>query len=103
VALKDALLVTPLDRPATSYELAEWFDAGVAHNRQANSPQLYQALSSMEDDGPVAGIEVAQRNRPGTSVMTISRRGRGELDRFVAQTLRSSLGAPRSVEKEMLA
>lgn len=88
MALKHAVLVTLLDGPATGYELAKLFDAGIAHYWHATAPQLYQELARMERDGLVDSTYVTQRDRPNKRVMAITPEGRAELDRFVATASR---------------
>jgi DNA-binding PadR family transcriptional regulator len=101
MALRHRVLVS-LGGLTARCELAKWFDAGVLHNGQATSLQLYGESSSLEDDGLITGTEVVRRNRPVKRFMTIACRRRDELDRFVAQTLRSSFQARRSVKREIL-
>jgi DNA-binding PadR family transcriptional regulator len=97
MALKHALLATLLDGPATGYEMAKLFDAGVAHYWHATAPQLYQELTRLESEGLVTGTHVAQRDRPNKRVMAITDEGRAELERFVASPSR-----PTAFKNDML-
>jgi DNA-binding PadR family transcriptional regulator len=86
MALRQAVLATLLDGPATGYELAKLFDAAIAHYWHATAPQLYQELSRLEQDGFVSAAHVTQHDRPNKRVMTITDAGRAELERFAGES-----------------
>lgn len=94
MALRHAVLAALVDGPATGYELAKWFDAGVANFWHATRPQLYAELAKLEAAGLVSGTEVVQRGRPNKRIMEITDVGVAALDEFARETSRPT--APKS-------
>jgi DNA-binding PadR family transcriptional regulator len=87
VALPHAILVSLCEQSGSGYELARRFDRSIGYFWAATHQQIYRTLRAMEDDGWVHATTVAQRGRPDKKVYTVSKRGRAELARWIAEPL----------------
>jgi DNA-binding PadR family transcriptional regulator len=82
MALRHAVLAALLDGEYSGYQLAKIFDVGVSNFWYAAPQQLYAELAKLENDGLIAGRQVAQHGRPDKRVFTVSPAGTAELRAF---------------------
>jgi len=87
VALTHAILVSLCEQAGSGYELAHRFDRSIGYFWAATHQQIYRTLRVMEDNGWVNATTVAQHGRPDKKVYTVSRKGRAELARWIAEPL----------------
>jgi DNA-binding PadR family transcriptional regulator len=87
VALTHAILVSLCEQAGSGYELAHRFDRSIGYFWAATHQQIYRTLRVMEDSGWVNALTVAQHGRPDKKVYTVSRKGRAELARWIAEPL----------------
>ncbi|MGH3413763.1 MAG: PadR family transcriptional regulator [Marmoricola sp.] len=87
--LEHALLVSLRERRGSGLELARRFDRSIGFFWSATHQQIYKVLHRMEAAGWVGSEAVAQRGRPDKVVYTVTRGGRAELARWVAEPTRS--------------
>jgi DNA-binding PadR family transcriptional regulator len=97
MALEHVLLVSLTEREGSGYELARRFDRSIGYFWAATHQQIYRVLRRMEESGWVTHTEVAQDGRPDKKVYRVSKAGRAELIRWLAEpveptTLRDELG-----------
>jgi DNA-binding PadR family transcriptional regulator len=97
VSLRNATLASLLDGEASGYELTKRMDVSVANFWHALPTQIYAELRRLEEDGLVAGEEVAQERRPNKRVYSITEAGRRELEEFTRKAPR-----PTSIKDELL-
>lgn len=87
MALPHAILVSLCEQAGSGYELAHRFDRSIGYFWAATHQQIYRTLRVMERDGWVDATTVAQHGRPDKKVYTVSRQGRAELARWIAEPL----------------
>ena len=87
MALPHAILVSLREQAGSGYELAHRFDRSIGYFWAATHQQIYRTLRVMEDNGWVNATTVAQHGRPDKKVYTVSRKGRAELARWIAEPL----------------
>jgi DNA-binding PadR family transcriptional regulator len=80
-------LVSLCEQAGSGYELAHRFDRSIGYFWAATHQQIYRTLRAMEDDGWVHATTVAQHGRPDKKVYTVSKKGRTELARWIAEPL----------------
>src|SRR5437870_5832133 len=97
MGLGHAVLAALLEGDASGYELAKRFDVSVANFWHAVPQQVYAELPRLERAGFVEGRQVVQEKRPNKRVYRLTREGRGELARFIAEPAR-----PTSIKDELL-
>ena len=97
MSLKHAVLTSLLDGEASGYDLAKRMDVSVANFWYALPTQVYAELRRLEEEGLVAGREVAQERRPNKRVYAIGDRGRDELVRFTREAPR-----PTAVKDDLM-
>lgn len=93
VALPHAILVSLCEQSGSGYELARRFDRSIGYFWTATHQQIYRTLRVMEDDGWLSATVIEQRGRPDKKVYTVSRGGRAELARWIAEPLTGRGGA----------
>lgn len=97
MSLRHALLALLTARPMTGYDCAKVFERSVDYVWHAPHSQIYPELRKMEADGLVAA-ELAARGERGTKrTYEITRAGREELRRWVAEP--APIERPRDVER----
>ncbi|NUS42790.1 MAG: PadR family transcriptional regulator [Mycobacteriaceae bacterium] len=94
MGLEHALLVSLSERSGSGYELARRFDKSIGFFWNATHQQIYRVLKRMDEAGWIAGEAVTQDGRPDKKVYSVSRAGRSELARWIAEP--SEPGALRS-------
>lgn len=87
VALRHAILVSLCEQSGSGYELAHRFDRSIGYFWAATHQQIYRTLRTMQDDGWVQATPVVQQGRPDKKVYAVSRAGRAELARWIAEPL----------------
>jgi DNA-binding PadR family transcriptional regulator len=87
VALPHAILVSLCEQSGSGYELARRFDRSIGYFWAATHQQIYRTLRAMEGDGWVRVAQVVQQGRPDKKVYTVSKEGRAELARWIAEPL----------------
>jgi DNA-binding PadR family transcriptional regulator len=87
VAVAHAILVSLCEQAGSGYELAHRFDRSIGYFWAATHQQIYRTLRVMEDDGWVHATTVTQHGRPDKKVYTVSKKGRAELARWIAEPL----------------
>ncbi len=88
MALPHAILVSLCEQAGSGYELARRFDRSIGYFWGATHQQIYRTLRAMENKDWVRATTVAQHGRPDKRVYTVSRNGREELARWIAEPLR---------------
>ncbi len=74
--------------PSYGYELKASFEEAVGPQwGELNIGHLYQVLDRLARDGLVTKRDIAQRARPDKVVYRLTRNGRSELDRWLAEPL----------------
>ncbi|QIS09940.1 MULTISPECIES: PadR family transcriptional regulator [Nocardia] len=91
MALEHALLVSLTERAGSGYELARRFDRSIGYFWSATHQQIYRVLKRMEESGWVTGESVTQEGRPDKKVYSVSRAGRAELARWIAEPTDSEI------------
>lgn len=85
VALEHAILVSLTELSGSGYELARRFDKSIGFFWSATHQQIYRVLTRMDSAGWITGAAVVQDGRPDKKVYSVSRAGRAELDRWIAE------------------
>lgn len=85
MALEHAILVSLTELSGSGYELARRFDKSIGFFWSATHQQIYRVLTRMDAAGWIAGTSVAQDGRPDKKVYSVSKAGRNELDRWIAE------------------
>jgi DNA-binding PadR family transcriptional regulator len=90
VPIHHAVLGLLAEGPSYGYELKGRFEDAVGPQwGELNIGHLYQVLERLVRDGLVTRRDVPQRNRPDRVVYRLTRPGRGELDRWLSEPMRS--------------
>ena len=83
-----AVLGLLCEGPSYGYELKASFEEAVGPQwGELNIGHLYQVLDRLVRDGLVTKREVAQRTRPDKVVYRLTRAGRSELNRWLAEPM----------------
>jgi DNA-binding PadR family transcriptional regulator len=85
MALEHAILVSLTERAGSGYELARRFDRSIGFFWPATHQQIYRVLRRMDEAGWVTHTDVAQDGRPDKKVYEVSKTGRDELTRWLAE------------------
>jgi DNA-binding PadR family transcriptional regulator len=97
LSLRHATLASLLDGEASGYELTKRMDVSVANFWHALPTQIYAELRRLEEEGLVAGEEVAQERRPNKRVYSVTDEGRRELEKFTRKAPK-----PIAIKDELL-
>lgn len=76
-------------RPMTGYDIKRAFDRSLATYWNAGNSQIYTTLKAMAGRGLVSSELVYQEGRPNRRVYSLTERGRGELDAWLAEDVPS--------------
>jgi len=88
VPIHHAVLGLLCEGPSYGYELKASFEEAVGPQwGELNIGHLYQVLDRLVRDGLVTKREVAQRTRPDKVVYRLTRAGRSELNRWLAEPM----------------
>ena len=82
--LRFVLLALLSDEPNTGYGLGRALNGEVKHLWDTSIQQIYGELRAMLADGLIEQRIIAIRNRPAKKIYSITRQGRAELDRWLA-------------------
>ncbi len=85
MSLDHALLVSLLEKPSSGYELARRFDRSIGYFWHATHQQIYKVLARMEEAGWISGEVHAGEAAPDRKLYSVSRAGRGEVSRWLAE------------------
>lgn len=85
MSLDHALLVSLLEKPSSGYELARRFERSIGYFWHATHQQIYRVLSRMESAGWISAEVRTGESAPDRKVFTVSREGRTELSRWMAE------------------
>lgn len=85
MSLDHALLVSLLEKPSSGYELARRFERSIGYFWHATHQQIYRVLSRMETAAWIAAVVQAGESAPDRKVFSVTRDGRTELDRWMAE------------------
>jgi DNA-binding PadR family transcriptional regulator len=88
VPIHHAVLGLLAEGPSYGYELKSSFEEAIGPQwGELNIGHLYQVLDRLVRDGLVTRRDVPQRNRPDRVVYRLTRKGREELERWLAEPL----------------
>ena len=85
MSLDHALLVSLLEKPSSGYELARRFDRSIGYFWHATHQQIYKVLARMEEAGWISGEVQPGAAAPDRKLFSVSRTGRGEVSRWLAE------------------
>jgi DNA-binding PadR family transcriptional regulator len=85
MALREVILTVLARRSMTGYEIARNFDHTLSWFWRASHQQIYRELARLDIEGCVSFRVVPQRGKPDKKVYGITRRGRNELKRWIAE------------------
>jgi len=85
MSLDHALLVSLLEKPSSGYELARRFDRSIGYFWHATHQQIYKVLARMEEAGWISGEVQAGESAPDRKLFSVSRAGRSEVSRWLAE------------------
>jgi DNA-binding PadR family transcriptional regulator len=85
MSLDHALLVSLLEKPSSGYELARRFDRSIGYVWHATHQQIYKVLARMEEAGWISGEVQAGEAAPDRKLYSVSRAGRSEVSRWLAE------------------
>ncbi len=85
MSLDHALLVSLLEKPSSGYELARRFDRSIGYFWHATHQQIYKVLARMEEAGWISGEVQAGEAAPDRKLYSVSRTGRSEVSRWLAE------------------
>jgi DNA-binding PadR family transcriptional regulator len=83
--LREVILTVLAHKPMTGYEIARNFDQVLSHFWQASHQQIYRELAHMARDRCVTVRVVAQPGKPEKKVYSLTKIGRAELQKWVAE------------------
>jgi DNA-binding PadR family transcriptional regulator len=86
VSLPHTLLGIINYHPATGYEIKAAFEQSIHFFWNATLPQIYRTLSQMEEKGWLSVTVEHQDGKPSRKVYSITREGREEFRRWLAET-----------------
>ena len=78
----------------TGYEIMTAFRDSLSHFWTAQTSQIYRELQVLEKAGWIESSLVEQRNRPDKKVLSITREGRNELNRWLKEEQHSNVRMP---------
>ncbi|MEV4942839.1 PadR family transcriptional regulator [Streptomyces zaomyceticus] len=84
MALKNAILTALLDGEASGYDLAKFFDFGMANYWAATPQQLYRELDKLAGEGLIEARVVEQERRPNKKIFRLTDAGVSALAAFTA-------------------
>lgn len=85
MSLDHALIVSLLEKPSSGYELARRFDRSIGYFWHATHQQIYKVLARMEGAGWISGEVQAGASAPDRKLFSVTRAGRAELGRWLAE------------------
>jgi PadR family transcriptional regulator AphA len=91
MSLKFALLGLLSIEPASGYDLKRTIERSIYFIWNATSPQIYNTLRKLRDEGLISSEERPQQGKPDKQVHTITPEGRAALHAFVSAPIRSSV------------
>lgn len=87
MSLRGAILGFLDLQPTTGYTLKQRFDGSVRSFWSATQSQIYRELHALEEEGLVASKLQPGDGRPDKKVYSLTRRGRAELEGWLAEPL----------------
>jgi PadR family transcriptional regulator AphA len=91
MSLKFALLGLISIKPASGYDLKRTIERSIHYIWNATSPQIYNTLRKLRDDGWITTAQLAQKGKPDKQIHTITDRGRDALTAFLGEPIRASV------------
>lgn len=91
MSLKFALLGLLSAKPASGYDLKRTIERSIYYIWNATSPQIYNTLRKLREDGCITSEEMPQQGKPDKQIHTITENGRAALRAFVSEPIRSSV------------
>lgn len=85
MALRETILTVLARRSMTGYEIARNFDQILSWFWAASHQQIYHELARLDREGCVRFKVVPQQGKPDKKVYAITRKGRGELKRWIGE------------------
>jgi DNA-binding PadR family transcriptional regulator len=85
MALREVILTVLARRPMTGYDIAKNFDQVLSNFWQASHQQVYRELAALSADGCVTFDVVPKAGKPDKKVYELTKTGREELKRWVAE------------------
>ena len=85
MSLKHGILGLLNYSPMTGYDLSKSFQNSLNHFWQAQTSQIYRELRDMEKLGWIASETVIQTDKPNKNVFSLTRSGKEELLRWLAE------------------
>ena len=91
MSLKFALLGLISMRPASGYDLKQTIERSIYFIWNATSPQIYNTLRNLRDDGWITTEQFLQKSKPDKQIHSITDKGRDALTAFVGEPIRASV------------
>ncbi len=85
MALREVILTVLARHRMTGYEIARSFDQTLSWFWRASHQQIYRELARLDHERCVSFRVVPQKGKPDRKVYGITRRGRSELTRWIAE------------------
>ena len=85
MSLKFALLAALSEGPKTGYDLAHGIDGSIGLFWSASHQQIYRELGSLKDESLLRFTEIHQEEKPDKKIYELTRSGRAELRRWIAE------------------
>ncbi|MCB1480499.1 MAG: PadR family transcriptional regulator [Rhodobiaceae bacterium] len=89
MSLKFALLGLISIKPASGYDLKRTIERSIYFIWNATSPQIYNTLRKLREDGYITTEELPQQGKPDKQIHTITQSGRTALEEFLSEPIRS--------------
>ncbi|MEP9350703.1 PadR family transcriptional regulator [Xanthobacter sp. KR7-225] len=91
MSLKFALLGLIAIQPASGYDLKRTIERSIYYIWNATSPQIYNTLAKLREEGFITSVDLPQRSKPDKKIHAITEEGRAALQAFLNEPIRSSV------------
>jgi PadR family transcriptional regulator AphA len=91
MSLKFALLGLIAIQPASGYDLKRTIERSIYYIWNATSPQIYNTLAKLREEGFITSVDLPQRSKPDKKIHAITPEGREALAAFLNEPIRSSV------------
>jgi PadR family transcriptional regulator, regulatory protein AphA len=91
MSLRFALLGLLAVEPASGYDLKRAIKRSTYFIWNATSPQIYNTLHKLREDGFITSVSLKQRGKPDKQIHTITRAGKAALKEFMSEPIRASV------------
>ncbi|MFN0263717.1 PadR family transcriptional regulator [Tepidamorphus sp. 3E244] len=91
MSLRFALLGLISMKPASGYDLKQTIERSINFIWNATSPQIYNTLRKLREDGYISTQDLPQKGKPDKQIHSITPSGREALEAFVSEPIRSSV------------